>query len=301
MKKVLFGTIVIVLLLPLFFFPAALLVVTLLLQRVSLKDSYDYEASVGRTKEYDRIRKKKYTVASFDGYELHAEYLPARRPSRKFVIFNHGYSYTRYFALKFLDIYRDMDFNAILYDDRGHGENKKSPCTFGLKEYRDLEAIVADTRERFGSDIVIGLHGESMGSGLQTRYLGTHPDVAFVVNDCGFAVLSDVLVHKLAQMYRLPAWSLRLISGWCRLLFGYSLYKVRPIDVLKDNRVPICFIHGDADDFVGCSHSVRMHEATAGYSELHLVPGAVHAKAVVKDPEGYRKIVTEFVRKVLPE
>ena len=64
------------------------------------------------------------------------------------------------------------------------------------------------------------------------------------------------------------------------------------------NEIPICFIHGEADDFIKPFNSVDMWKKTKGYAELHLFPGAAHARSLYTDPVKYRKIVTEFVRRI---
>ncbi len=66
-------------------------------------------------------------------------------------------------------------------------------------------------------------------------------------------------------------------------------------DSLKDNKIPILFIHGEEDDFILPWNSRVMREATAGYSEIHLIPGAGHAESVLKAGEDYKKYVKEFL------
>ena len=78
-------------------------------------------------------------------------------------------------------------------------------------------------------------------------------------------------------------------------MYGYSFTDMRPIDSLKDNHVPVLFIHGADDTFIDPQNSKHMAEATAGYSELHLVPGAVHAKSILTQPEAYREYVRNFL------
>ena len=70
---------------------------------------------------------------------------------------------------------------------------------------------------------------------------------------------------------------------------------MRPIDSLKDNRIPILFIHGAEDSFILPDHSRRMKEATQGYAELRLIPGAEHARSILTDPLAYQQAVNEFL------
>ena len=75
---------------------------------------------------------------------------------------------------------------------------------------------------------------------------------------------------------------------------------MRPIESLKENTIPILFIHGADDHFVPPEHSERMKEATKGYAEIHLVPGAEHAMSILTDPKGYRQYVASFLTEQFP-
>ena len=70
---------------------------------------------------------------------------------------------------------------------------------------------------------------------------------------------------------------------------------MQPIQSLRENRIPILFIHGAEDTFILPEHSERMKEATKGYAELHLIPGAGHAESILTDPEAYSQYVADFL------
>lgn len=256
------------------------------------------EGKKGVLGDYDRLPKTPFTVKGDGGYVLHCEYIPAAEESHRFVILSHGYTYTKYGSVKYMHLFRQLGYNCILYDNRGHGKNAFAACTFGIRESRDLLCLIRAVRQKCPPNAILGLHGESMGSGIGITALGAHPPVDFVVNDCGYGVLSAVLEHKLKQIFHLPSGFLRYLDRFAKPLFGYSFYDVRPIDSLKTNRVPICFIHGRADTFIPFAQSRAMQAATAGYSELHLFDGADHAQCIEKDPAQYRQVVTAFLDKV---
>ncbi|MCI5795870.1 MAG: alpha/beta hydrolase [Ruminococcus sp.] len=146
---------------------------------------------------------------------------------------------------------------------------------------------------------ILGLHGESMGSGISISSLKYKPDVDFVIADCGYGVLSDVLEHKIKQIFHLPKGFLKYLDFFAKNIFGYSFYDVRPIDCLKENDVPVCFIHGKNDNFIDYAQSQNMSKATPGYSEVHLFDGADHAQSIEKDKNRYYTIVENFLNKVL--
>ncbi len=255
----------------------------------------------GRWEDYDKLRKIPYTVEMSDGYVLHCTFIPAGIESDRYVIISHGFGDNRLGSAKYALMYHAMGFNSVIYDTRGQGENKDQPITLGLKESKDLISLIADTRKRYGRDIILGLHGESMGASFQIMALKYIPDVSFMICDCGFAKLEDVLDVQITKVFHLPRWMVKLGSFGSGVFFGYFFGEVQPIKLLKYGKVPICFCHGTEDSFIPYHESEMMYEAYRGYKELHLFKGAEHVESLNSDPESYYRMTADFIEKVLGE
>ncbi len=263
-------------------------------RRQTPEEAMEWQRSHYDTGWYDAYEKENYTVRSYDGYELHATLVRNPAGTDRYVILTHGYTDTRFGMLKYMKIYLDLGFHCVIYDIRDHGENKRTFCTYSVREARDLTAVAEDARERFGRDISIGLHGESLGAATTARSLMYGQDYSFAVCDCGFADIENVLFGALKYMH-IPRAVGKISSAMAKLRYGYSFSEMTPIQALAGNRVPMLFIHGEDDSFIPPDNSRRMSEATAGYSELHLIPGAGHAKSVLTDPGLYAEIVKTFI------
>ena len=260
-------------------------------------DTTQHMKEQGFWREYDAQKKEEWRVSSYDGYILHATYVPAPEPGKRFVIISHGYTCNSMSSLKYLHLFRKLGYNCVIYDNRSHGDNRRGICTMGKRESLDLLALIRYVYHRFGNDIYLGLHGESMGAALQIMALHGKPKIQFIVNDCGFARLMDVITHNIGTTLHLPRWLCYPASMASLCYFGFSYTELNPIDDLKENRVPICFIHGAKDDFIPCSHSQQMYEATKGYRELHLFPEAAHAQSIDSDEARYMQVVRDFLKK----
>ena len=244
---------------------------------------------------FDDSKTVRYEIEGYNGYILHGMYCPCPEPSDRYMILTHGYSDNLYGSLKYTGMYLSLGFNCILYDLRGHGENRPHICTYTVLESKDLLAVIRDTRIRYGDGIQIGLHGESLGASTTAAVLGLKPDVSFAVCDCGFANIADI-IRGSVTFRKLPEFLAEGAFLMCRLLHGYSVSDMRPVDRLRENHIPILFIHGADDLFIPPRHSLLMHSETAGYSEYHTVPGAKHAQSMETDPAGYKKLVEEFLK-----
>ena len=246
---------------------------------------------------YDALGKKDYTVCSFDGYILHAQYLKSPGEARRCVIISHGYTDNRFGALKYARIYLDRGDDVIVYDLRGHGMNARDFCTYSIREGRDLDALIRDARARFPGLEMLGIHGESLGAASSVACLKYAPPVDFVVSDCGFSEIRSVLENGMRRMHLLAA-MVRLASACAKLRYGYGFDEMRPIDSLRDSRVPILFMHGTEDDLIPPAHSEAMYKAARELRAICLVPGAPHAESVLTDPALYREKVWAFLDKV---
>ena len=248
---------------------------------------------------YDPLEKTDYTVQSYDGYVLHTQFLKNPVSTNRYILISHGYTDNRFGALKYASMYMKLGFNVIVYDLRGHGINESTFCTYSARERKDLLAMIRDSRARYPDATRFGLHGESLGAATSIAVLAEKPKVDFVVADCGFSDITPVLQGGLKGMH-LPTFLVHVASVCAGIQFGYSFSQMRPIDSLADNTIPILFIHGAKDDFILPEHSERMKNATKGYAELHLIPGAGHAMSILTDPAAYRECVSNFLKKDFP-
>lgn len=272
------------------------------IRRQTIEEAKAWQDAHYDTSYWDSFEKKKYRVRGYRDYLLHTLFVanPKQPDSKKYVILSHGHTDNRMGDLKYLPTYLSLGFHCIIYDLRGHGCNSPSPCSYSIREREDLLALIRDSRDRYGEDIILGLHGESLGAATTVACLYARPEVAFAVADCGFADIENVL-RGAGSKARIPDFLLTLAMFMAKLFFGFDLKKARPIDSLRGNQVPILFMHGREDRLISPENSRRMEEATEGETGLHLFEGAGHAESVLVDPERYRRYVGAFLGRIMPE
>ncbi len=266
-------------------------------RRQTLAQAYAWQKEHYDTSWYEVLDRNDYTVTSYDGYTLHVQLCRCSFPSDKYVILSHGYTDNRFGNLKYMRMYLEAGFNCIIYDLRGHGENEKTWCSYSIRESQDLYALIKDTRQRYSRENVlptIGLHGESLGAATSAAVLQYDQGLSFVVADCGFSKITNVLKAGLKQMH-LPGFLVYFASAAARMKYGYFYSQMRPVEALKKNRVPILFLHGTEDAFITPQNSLDMQKMTKGYSALHLIPGAGHAESVLVHPEMYETYLLDFL------
>ena len=263
-------------------------------KRQTLEEAFDWQTDHYDTSFYEKLEKTDYTVKGFEDYELHVQFLKNPNPTTKYVILSHGYTDNRMGSLKYVPMYLNLGFNCIIYDLRGHGENESTFTTYGVREGKDLKCLVDDTRERYPDITVLGLHGESLGAATTITSLKYMPEVDFVVADCGFSDIENVLKEGYRNAH-LPTGLVDIANVTGKIRYHYAIKEMRPIDSLDENEIPILFLHGENDTFILPKNSEDMAARTKGYKEIYIIPGAGHAQSVLTEPELYKEYVRQYL------
>ena len=268
-------------------------------KRFGVLETYALEKEKGLLDdaEYQSWPKEELQIQSDFGYLLYGLYFPSAG-SKRAVILSHGVTYTLYGSVKYMRIFRELGFNILIYDLRHHGQSGGKNTTFGFFEKHDLVRIVVWVAQRIGPGAVIGTHGESMGAAISMQHAAIDARVAFVVEDCGFSNLAELLAYRLKADYHLGKFPLLyLASFFSQLLTGMRFEQVMPIQAIAQVTAPVLFIHGAADDYTPPHMAQALYqEKQTGARGLYLAPKAGHAESYASDRAAYTQVVTDFLR-----
>lgn len=262
-------------------------------RRVSHEDAEDIERGKGFLEGYDSYEKEEWNIPSFDGYLLHGELIKA--DSDKYVIVTHGYTYNMRGSIKYAKAFHNLGYNVYIYDLRHFGKNQECFCSMGYYESKDIIAVQEAMFRRFGEEITIGLHGESLGCASSLIALSLSQRFAFLVADCGFSDLNMLLKDLAVRNLHLPSIIVWFTDLWMKLCHQYKFTDIMPINSMETNNVPILFFHGEKDDFILPEHTKRMFELCNAKKKLHIIEGAAHAQSYETDPIGYEEKIKEFL------
>ena len=238
-----------------------------------------------------------FEIVTEDGCTLRGSIMRRREAPEdgreRVVILVHGYTACAAFGWKYADIFLELGFSCVLYDNRNHGRSDRRPTTMGPREAEDLVQVAEWVRGRFGAGCVLGLHGESMGASTVMLAAPRIPGLAFAVEDCGYSDLREELAHVCANRYHVPRVPfLAMASLIYRASSGVFLSGVSPRTAVAEcGEIPMLFVHGEADDFVPTRMVYENYAAKEGKKEIFTVPGAGHAESVLVDREGYKGAV----------
>lgn len=244
---------------------------------------------------------EKVSLTSGDGYTLIGNIYPGSEDSHKWALLLHGYGYTgKKEEMEYIGAeYAARGYWILAPDLRCHGESGGDFIGMGWTDRLDILQWIDQIIERDEKAAIV-LHGQSMGGAAALMTAGEDlPDqVRAVVSDCAYTSAWEIFTRKLRDWYKIGPFPILYETDLIfRLRGGYDLKKASALDQVAASRLPILFIHGEADDFVPASMVRELYEAAGGPKELLTVPGAGHGLANYVDPEGYYSAVFSFLER----
>ncbi len=255
---------------------------------------------------YNSASKEDITLKSFDGLNLTSTLIMNENPTNKFIVLVHGVSICYVGSLKYFDIFYRNGFNVLIVNQRRHGKSEGKYSTYGFYEKYDINMWIEYLKSRFGNDIILGLHGESMGAGTVMETIPLNDSIKFVIEDCGYSNFHELIGFQITHAYKnrlvrkILRPSLIFANFFMKTKAKFSMKKIVPIDIVASTSLPMMFIHGKEDYFVPWYMALDLYKAkTKGYKELYLVEGAKHAEALEVNKILYEKKIMTFIEKAL--
>jgi fermentation-respiration switch protein FrsA (DUF1100 family) len=258
----------------------------------------------------DTVPYETVTITSFDGLSLVGYYLaaPGDASGAATVILAHGYTgsakqmgiFARFF-------YETLGYNILLPNARGHGASGGTYIGFGWHDRLDylkwIDWVKARTETAGPARII--LYGISMGAAtvlMTAGEAGLPPEVKAVIEDCGYTSAEDELRYHARTRYHLTGplqdGLFRAVNWLAKRRLGYTFVETSSLEQTKKIKIPVLFIHGDADTFVPTEMVYRLYDACTAPRELFLAPGAGHGLACATTTGEYKKRITEFLERL---
>ena len=239
---------------------------------------------------------KEVSITSFDGLALRGRYYE-HTPGAPIELLMHGYKGN---SLRDLSggVFRcfALGRNALIVDHRAAGRSEGNVITFGVNESRDCAEWVNLILREIDPNAKIILTGISMGAATVLTAAGYDlpGNVVGVLADCGYTS-SEAIIKKVIRDMKLPA---DLLYPFARLgakIFGgFDPDQRSPIGSMKQCKLPVIFIHGDADAFVPPDMSKENYQACTNAKRLVVIPGAGHGLCFPADRETYLRELKDF-------
>ena len=187
------------------------------------------------------------------------------------------------------------EYDVICFDFRGHGKSKGF-FTFTSKEIYDLDVVVNFARQKGYAKIYLA--GFSLGGGLVLIYASNH-SIDKIISVSAYTDFSKIE----NQMWKKEAWG----ETFKKFELGRFLSirpdiiphkKIKPIDIIKEVKVPTLFIAGSKDPTVYSWHTEELYNQAVCQKEYKLYENGYHAEDLyLHYKEDFAKRCIEWLKK----
>ncbi len=245
-------------------------------------------------------------LTASDGIRIAGWYVPAGDqvgPTAPTVVLAHADGQNKSEMLAWAHLLH-ATYNLVLFDFRNHGQSSGDVTTMGVREVRDLRAVV-DWVNAAKKPTSIAVLGVSMGGAAAISEAASDQRVTTVVLDSTHATLANAMQARLQRdgyPLALPgAWSI-LLGGLLRT--GEDMSAADPVQAIaRYGQRPVLIVAAGNDHAVGPNDAADLLAAArkdgAG-AELDICPGAAHEKSIETCSTEYAGWVLGFLERSLP-
>lgn len=218
---------------------------------INLTSIVNHSQDLTRINQYQQENPNAQKVALYTPYgdssrELVGTFINNNSKYKKTIILIHGLYQNRSMCLNYVNIYKQLGFNVLLIDLRGHGESD-GIITWGQTEIRDID-MWCDYLRNTKQQELIGIHGISLGGAFALLHSGlsVHP-ADFYIEDSSYSDLKGLYYNHLHSMIQLPNDSKILDILWiysqvCMYWHtGSTLDKLAPLKAVAHSTSPTLF------------------------------------------------------------
>ena len=240
------------------------------------------------------------SIQSDDGLTLKGRYYHIQDNAPLMLIF-HGYrsSPLRDCAGGFALALR-LGFNILAPDQRSHGTSDGKAITFGILERRDCLQWTQYAVKELTHGAPIILSGISMGAAtvLMASQLKLPDEVCCIAADCPYASPKEIIQKVCADRGYPVKLTYPFVWLGAKIFGGFALHESTATDAVKNTKIPMILLHGEADSFVPCEMSRRIHAAAPDISKLYTFPYAEHGLCCITDPIRYENATISFFQSI---
>ena len=244
---------------------------------------------------------KEVSVKSDDGLDLYGDFYLNRNGTDKTVVCVHGYNSCGYNDFSpMVGPILERGYNCLLIDQRHYGRSGGSYTGFGMLESKDLLKWIGLVNGSFPDGKIV-LYGISMGAATVMRAggLSLPETVVGIVEDCGFTSCREEFAAVLKNTAHLPSFPLlNILALLCKAFLKLDISSDSR-DFVAAAKIPMLFLHGDADAFIPVSMCLECFEACGSEKQMVIYEGAGHGQSHFRHPEQYERDFFAFMERVM--
>lgn len=241
--------------------------------------------------------------SSEDGHEIPAIFI--KNPQAKGIfLMVHGMGGTKYSLSTQGQIFYDLGFSLLIYDQRNSGDNLAPYNTYGVLESFDCLDAIDYIKKEYPDEKII-LYGESYGGA--TSLIAASRDssnIDYLILDCPLGdsrEMVDEVLAKVEEEEKIPQSFMKFLGNiFLKTRLGFGL---EDIDSTKwarqaDISIPVLVINSKIDTMTPYHMGREVYESiNSSKKEIYTGEDFGHCEFSEKDPQGFKNLIGTFLDK----
>ena len=241
--------------------------------------------------------------SSEDGHEIPAVFI--RNPQAKGIcIMVHGMGGTKYSLSTQGQIFYDLGFSLLFYDQRNSGENLLPYNTYGVLESFDCLDAISYIKKDYPNEKII-LYGESYGGA--TSLIAASRDssnIDYLILDCPLGdsrEMVDEVLAKVEEEEKVPQSFMRFMGNiFLKMKLGFDLEDIDSTKWARQAYIscPVLVINSKIDTMTPYHMGREVYESiNSSKKEIYTGEDFGHCEFSEKDPQGFKNLIGTFLDK----
>ncbi len=254
------------------------------------------------TFENDTLPGRYINFKSFDNTELSCYLTYTIKDTTKgTVILLHGIRSSKECFIKLASKLASWGYNSVALDSRAHGQSEGTHCTFGVKEKKDISALVTVLTDELNThgktNKNIGIWGQSLGGAIALQALGSDNRLCFGIIESTFSdfktITHDYFNFHLGLKLR-PV--INYLIHRAGVIADFDPEKARPLIYCHNIHQPILLVHGNADKRINIKYArANFAKTSSTRKDFIEIENANHLNIWKIGGSKYFKTVFEFM------
>ncbi len=251
--------------------------------------SFSDNISDGKLLRYDSYDNKKLTA-----YITYSKTEDAKGT----ILLIHGIRSKKEQFIQMSEQLANQGFHAVAIDLRAHGQSEGTHCTFGVKEKKDISALIDVLENKEHINLPIGVWGQSLGGAIGLQVMALDNRIDFGVIESTFADFTVITNDYFKQYLGFNNKSFsKYLTQRAGKIAGFDPNEARPIIHCENIHQPILLVHGQNDRRINIDYAKSNYQSLGSKDKTFIeIAGADHVDVwEVGGKEYIEKVFTFFL------
>ena len=251
-------------------------------------------------KEKTILEKQHLFFNSFDDTKLSYFFLYSSIGNTKgTIILLHGIRSSKEHFITLSNKLSRLGYNVVALDLRAHGKSEGVHCTFGVKEKKDVSALITMLLMQGKINKNIGIWGQSLGGAIGLQAMAFDSRIKFGIIESTFSnfrtVTHDYFNFHLG--FNIRPFTNYLIDRSGKIA-NFNPEDAKPIKYCEKITQPILLVHGNKDQRISIDYARRnLEKISSKHKELIEIKNATHLNVWEIGGNNYFQKVKTFLNK----